>query len=173
MPKKFSIPQKVSAPRCIKSYILMETISAFFLRTSIIDIQTERRLFPIFHCSFHKSFISIASSFILSRPQNKQDHTFCLDKGDLVIKTLQEDKKSCTVNFLRQGISRHSSWQQTLNTFAKKCVDDQGCAGYRGKVLTISHVLSTNLFWKNYHSGKALALAYDEELTRYEVEGTQ
>ena len=109
MPKKFSIPQKVSAPRCIKSYILMETISAFFLRTSIIDIQTERRLFPIFHCSFHKSFISIASSFILSRPQNKQDHTFCLDKGDLVIKTLQEDKKSCTINFLRQGISRHSS----------------------------------------------------------------
>ena len=96
MPKKFSIPQKVSAPRCIKSYILMETISAFFLRTSIIDIQTERRLFPIFHCSFHKSFISIASPKFHPQPA-------------LVIKTLQEDKKSCTVNFLRQGISRHSS----------------------------------------------------------------
>ena len=43
MPKKFSIPQMVSAPRSIKSYILMETISAFFLRTCIIDSQTERR----------------------------------------------------------------------------------------------------------------------------------
>ena len=80
MPKKFSIPQKVSAPRSIKSYILMETTSAVFLRTCIIDIQTERRLFPIFHCSFHKSFISIATPKFHPQPAPKQTGPYVMSR---------------------------------------------------------------------------------------------
>ena len=80
MPKKVSIPQKVSAPRSIKSYILMETISAFFLRTCIIDIQTERGLFPNFHCSFHKSFISIASPKFHPQLAPKQTELYVMSR---------------------------------------------------------------------------------------------